>query len=121
MWYIYMIVALAVLTFGTRRWGWHLYHIFGRPLFLRKFLGKAKPLTPTYEKRRLNNDYSVFQVFDDGSIISSRIEKPLTVKFYQRYILVANCCDQRSRVEYFKFSHATALCFKYKFCFGRII
>lgn len=96
MWFVYMIVALAIFTFGTRRWGWHLYHMFGRPLFLRKFLGKTKPLTPTYEKRRLN-EYSVFQVFDDGSIISSRIEKPQTVKSYQSLLMFLqfNYCDQK--------------------------
>lgn len=98
MWFIYVIIALAFFTFGTRRWGWHFYHMFGRPFFLRKFFGKKKPLTPTYEKRRLN-EYSVFQVFDDGSIIlSSRNEKSQTVKSYQKNIF-ANLMN-RYRVDF---------------------
>lgn len=79
MWFIYAIIALAACTFAARRWGWHLYHRFGRPLFLRRIIGKTRAATPPLEDRRLN-EYSVLQVYDDGSIISSRIEKPQTVK-----------------------------------------
>lgn len=79
MWLIYAVVALAALTFAARKWGWNLYHRFGRPLVLRRLMGRTRRAeTPPLEEKRLN-EYSVFQVYDDGSIISSRIEKPQTV------------------------------------------
>lgn len=76
MWFIYAVVVLAALTFAARRWGWQIYHRFGRPIFLRRIMGKSRAPTPPLEDQRLK-DYSVFQVYDDGSIIS----KPQTVKF----------------------------------------
>lgn len=79
MWFIYAVVALAACTFAARRWGWQLYHRFGRPLFLRRILGKARAPTPPLEDRR-RNEYSVFQVYDDGSIIS----KPQPVKLLDK-------------------------------------
>jgi hypothetical protein len=81
MWFVYIVVALAIATFSARKWGRYLYHRFGRPIYLRRLLGayKTRAPTPPLEERRLNNEYSVFQVYDDGSIISSRIEKPQTV------------------------------------------
>lgn len=80
MWFIYVIIISAALTFAGRKWGWQLYHRFGRPLYLRRIMGKPRASTPPLDERRLlKNEYSVFQVFDDGSIISSRIEKPQPV------------------------------------------
>lgn len=78
MWFIYAIVIMAVCAFAGRRYGWHLYHRFGRPLFLRRLIGKTRASTPPLQERRLN-DYSVLQVYDDGSIISKRIEKPVNL------------------------------------------
>jgi hypothetical protein len=90
MWFIYSIVMLAAFTFAAKKWGWQLYHRFGRPLFLRRLMGKPRAATPPLEDRgRLNNEYSVFQVYDDGSIISSRIERPQTV-------IYCCCCCSRS-------------------------
>lgn len=82
MWFIYVIIISAALTFAGRKWGWQLYHRFGRPIYLRRIMGKQRAPTPPLEDRRLKNEYSVFQVYDDGSIISSRIEKPQPVMQY---------------------------------------
>ena len=81
MWFVYAIIISAAVTFAARKWGWHLYHRFGRPIYLRRLMGKPRASTPPLEDRRLN-EYSVLQVFDDGSIISSRIEKPQPVILY---------------------------------------
>lgn len=89
MWFIYAIIISAALTFAARKWGWHLYHRFGRPIFLRRLMGKPRASTPPLEDRRLN-EYSVFQVYDDGSIISSRIEKPQTVILYTQIFNLKN-------------------------------
>lgn len=74
-------MILAACTFAGRRYGWHLYHRFGRPLFLRRLVGKTRASTPPLQERR-QNDYSVLQVYDDGSIISKRIEKPVKKYFF---------------------------------------
>lgn len=75
MWFIYASLLFGVIAFAIRKYGWNFYR-FGRPLFLRRIVGKTRPVTPPLEdRRRYSNDHSVLQVFDDGSIISNKIEK----------------------------------------------
>ncbi|CRK99248.1 CLUMA_CG012679, isoform B [Clunio marinus] len=79
MWFIYITVLTGIIAFVLKKYGWN-FRRFGRPIFLRKIVGKIRPATPPLEdKRRLSTDHSVFQVFDDGTIISSKIEKPQMV------------------------------------------
>lgn len=81
MWFVYASVLLAVIVFAVRKYGWHFYR-FGRPLFLRRIVGKTRPATPPLDDRRRGShskEHSVFQVYDDGTIISSKIEKPQMV------------------------------------------
>lgn len=76
MWFVYASVLLGVIAFAVRKYGWNFYR-FGRPIFLRRIVGKTRPATPPLEERKhYSNEHSVFQVYDDGTIISSKIEKP---------------------------------------------
>jgi hypothetical protein len=83
MWVVYAIVAVTALTFAVRKYGWQLYHRIGRPLFIRRIFGRQRrAVTPPLvsdDRATSSTEHSVFQVYDDGSIISSRIEKPQTV------------------------------------------
>lgn len=105
MWFFYAIIVSAALTFAARKWGWQLYHRFGRPIFLRRLMGKPRASTPPLDDRR-SNDYSVFQVYDDGSIISSRIEKPQPVNFafistnWNPIVLQSSMCVHKMKVNW---------------------
>lgn len=81
MWFIYASVLFGVIAFAVRKYGWNFYR-FARPIYYRRLVGKTRPATPPLEDRRhsgYSNEHSVFQVFDDGTIISSKVEKPQMV------------------------------------------
>jgi hypothetical protein len=80
MWFVYASFVLGIIAFAIRKYGWNFHQRFGRPIFLRRIVGKTRPATPPLEDHlHRNNEHSVFQVFDDGTIISSNIEKPQMV------------------------------------------
>lgn len=81
MWFVYASVVLAIIGLAIRKFGWNLNR-FGRPIFLRRIVGKTRPATPPLQNHRDHShrkEHSVFQVFDDGTIISSNVEKPQMV------------------------------------------
>lgn len=82
MWFIYASLVFGVIAFTLRRFGLNFYQRFGRPLFIRRIVGKTRPATPPLDDRRQSKEHSVFQVYDDGTIISSKIEKPQMVIEY---------------------------------------
>lgn len=82
MWFVYASLLFAVIAFVLRKYGMNFYHRFGRPVFLRRIVGKTRPPTPPLlDDRRRSGEHSVFQVYDDGSIVSSMIEKPPMVSW----------------------------------------
>jgi hypothetical protein len=96
MWFVYASLILAIIGFALRKYGWNLYRLGGRPIFLRRLLPKVRAATPPLEDRRKShsNEHSVFQVFDDGTIISSKIEKPQMVNdFYFRFKETFSQCN----------------------------
>lgn len=84
MWFIYASLLFGVIAFAMRRYGLNFFQRFGRPVFIRRIVGKTRPVTPPLDIRRhsLSKEHSVFQVYDDGTIVSSKIEKPQMVIEY---------------------------------------
>jgi hypothetical protein len=81
MWFVYASVLLGVIALALKKFGWNLNR-FGRPIFLRRIVGKTRPATPPLQEHNHNHqrkEHSVFQVYDDGTIISSNVEKPQMV------------------------------------------
>jgi hypothetical protein len=79
MWFVYASVLLGVIALALKKFGWN-FHRFGRPIFLRRIVGKTRPATPPLQEHNHHRkEHSVFQVFDDGTIISSNVEKPQMV------------------------------------------
>ena len=74
-------MVLGIIAFAARKYGWNFYHRFGRPVFLRRIVGKTRPSTPPLlaDNDHNRNEYSVFQVYDDGTIVSNKVEKPQMV------------------------------------------
>lgn len=85
MWFVYASVLFGFIAFALRKYGLNFYHRFGRPVFIRRIVGKTRPSTPPLDNRRHSkehSDHSVFQVYDDGTIVSSKIEKPpMVIRF----------------------------------------
>lgn len=80
MWFVYISLLIAIIVFAVKKYGLNFYRL-GRPIFLRRIVGKTRPATPPLEDHRKSHskEHSVFQVYDDGTIISSKIEKPQMV------------------------------------------
>lgn len=80
MWFVYASVLFALIAYAVRKYGLNFYR-FGRPPFLRRLVGKTRPSTPPLlderrYSREISNEHSVFQVYDDGTIIASKVERP---------------------------------------------
>lgn len=83
MWFVYISLLLAVIAYAVRKYGLNFYR-FGRPPFLRRLVGKSRPSTPPLlderrYSREISNEHSVFQVYDDGTIVASQVERPQPV------------------------------------------
>jgi len=81
MWFVYASILLGIIAFALRRYGWNFYRRIGRPMFLRRIVGKSRPSTPPLlaDSSHNSNEYSVFQVYDDGTIVSNKVERPQMV------------------------------------------
>ena len=84
MWFIYALAVSVVAFLASRKWGRHFYQRWSRHLFFRRIVGKSRPPTPPLEERL--NEHSIFEVYDDGSIVSNiknntnKIDKPMVMK-----------------------------------------
>lgn len=82
MWFVYASLLFAVIAYAVKKYGLNFYRF--RPPFLRRLVGKTRPSTPPLldqrrYSREISNEHSVFQVFDDGTIIASKVERPQPV------------------------------------------
>lgn len=80
MWFVYASLLFALIAYAVRKYGLNFYR-FGRLPFLRRLVGKTRPSTPPLlderrYSREISNEHSVFQVYDDGTIIASKVERP---------------------------------------------
>lgn len=84
MWFIYALAVSVVAFLASRKWGRNFYQRWSRQLFLRRIVGKSRPPTPPLEERL--NEHSIFEVYDDGSIVSNiknntnKIDKPMVIR-----------------------------------------
>lgn len=80
MWFVYASLLFALIAYAVRKYGLNFYR-FGRLPFLRRLVGKTRPSTPPLlderrYSREISNEHSVFQVYDDGTIVASKVERP---------------------------------------------
>lgn len=92
MWFIYALAVSVVAFLASRKWGRNFYQRWSRQLFLRRIVGKSRPPTPPLEVRL--NEHSIFEVYDDGSIVSNiknnanKIDKPMVIIALNYYLLL---------------------------------
>lgn len=84
MWFIYALAVSVVAFIASRKWGRNFYQRWSRQLFYRRIVGKSRPPTPPLEEQL--NEHSIFEVYDDGSIVSNikintnKIDKPMVMR-----------------------------------------